>query len=52
MTTIAELDVQVNISKTETAETGKPSVEFEQRWHDLKLCLDDFEARIEALENP
>jgi len=52
MTTIADLDIVVKIASIKESEHGQPTVEFEQRWHELKLCLDDFEARIEALENP
>ena len=54
MPCITDLDVNVPISNNE-----KPSIEFEQLWHELKLCLDnieatleDFESRISALETP
>lgn len=61
MPCITDLDVNVPISNNE-----KPSIEFEQLWHELKLCLDgiettleniqttldDFETRITALETP
>lgn len=52
MTCIVDLDIQVAIANIKAGEHGQPTIEFEQRWHELKLCLDDFEARIEALENP
>lgn len=52
MTCIVDLDLQVAIANVKAGEHGKPTIEFEQRWHELKLCLDDFETRIEALENP
>ncbi len=52
MTAIADLDIQVAIANIKAGEHGQPTIEFEQRWHELKLCLDDFDKRITALENP
>ena len=62
MPDIADLDVQVNL----VDDNKNPSVNFEDRWHQLavvvndlqatlisqQLILDDYEARIFALENP
>lgn len=56
MANVIDLDTQVNIANPET---GAPSINFESRWHDLVLkiqdletTLADYETRIDALENP
>ena len=39
-------------AEEEIRKSGTPSPYFEELWRELINCLEDFEARIDALENP
>lgn len=46
MSTVTDLDVAVPL-----VENDRASSDFEDKWHELKLCLEEIKERLDALED-